>query len=46
MRLYNKILNQKYAFPSAIDPISKNLIKNLLVTDLSKRFGNLKNGNL
>lgn len=44
MKLYNNILNQKYVFPSFIDSVSKNLIKNLLVTDLSKRYGNLKNG--
>lgn len=44
MRLYEKILACKVKFASHFDPYAKDLVKNLLTTDLTKRFGNLKNG--
>jgi protein kinase A len=34
----------KVKYPSYFDPWAKDLVKNLLVSDLTKRFGNLKNG--
>jgi serine/threonine protein kinase len=44
MSTYQKILAGKVAFPKDVDPRGKSLIKNLLQADLTKRFGNLKNG--
>ena len=44
VRLYEKILTGKVRYPPHFDPNAKDLIKRLLVADLSKRFGNLKNG--
>ena len=44
VRLYEKILAGKVRYPPNFDPNAKDLIKRLLVADLSKRFGNLKNG--
>lgn len=44
VKLYEKILSGKVKFPSHFDPNAKDLIKNLLATDLSQRYGNLKNG--
>ena len=44
MSTYQKILAGKVAFPKLVDPRGKSLIKNLLQADLTKRFGNLKNG--
>ncbi|KAJ3227679.1 hypothetical protein HK099_000784 [Clydaea vesicula] len=43
-KLYEKIVSCKLQFPSFFDPIAKDLVKKLLTPDLSKRFGNLKNG--
>ena len=43
-KLYEKILNCKLRFPSHFDPLAKDLVKRLLSPDLSKRFGNLKDG--
>ena len=43
-KLYEKILNCKLKFPSHFDPVAKDLVKRLLSPDLSKRYGNLKNG--
>lgn len=40
--IYEKILAGKFAFPANIDPNAKDLIKRLLVTDRTKRLGNLK----
>lgn len=44
VRLYEKILSGKVRYPSHFDPAVKDLVKHLLVSDLSKRYGNLKNG--
>ena len=44
MMLYQNILSLKYKFPPRFDKKAKSLIKHLLCLDLSKRFGNLKNG--
>jgi protein kinase A len=46
MSVYRKILKGKIKFPIVFDHDGKDLIKNLLVGDLSQRYGNLKNGNL
>ncbi len=43
-KLYEKILGCKLRFPSHFDPLAKDLVKRLLSPDLSKRFGNLKDG--
>lgn len=44
MAIYQKILKGKVKFPKNFDKNCKSLVKHLLVADLSKRFGNLKNG--
>ena len=44
MVTYNKILQRQIHFPSYFDPDAKSLVKHLLQIDLTKRFGNLKNG--
>lgn len=44
MGIYKNILRGKIPFPTTIDKEAKSLIKHLLVIDLSKRYGNLKNG--
>lgn len=44
MLVYQKILKGKLKFPSTFDSNAKSLVKHLLVQDLSKRYGNLKNG--
>ncbi|CAG8604652.1 8198_t:CDS:2 [Funneliformis caledonium] len=44
MRLYEKILSGRIKYPSSFDPIAKDLLKRLLTSDLSKRYGNLKAG--
>ncbi|KAJ3359522.1 hypothetical protein HDU91_004900 [Kappamyces sp. JEL0680] len=44
MKLYENILQCKPKFSNAFDPNCKDLVKRLLVLDLSKRFGNLKGG--
>lgn len=44
MKMYQNTLNLKYRFPMRFDKKAKSLIKHILVIDLSKRFGNLKNG--
>nr|KAJ3420464.1 camp-dependent protein kinase catalytic subunit [Polyrhizophydium stewartii] len=43
-KLYEKILQCKLRFPPHFDPNAKDLVKRLLSPDLSKRFGNLKDG--
>jgi len=45
MAIYQKILRGKVRFPRNFDRNAKSLVKHLLVADLSKRYGNLKNGN-
>ena len=42
--IYQKILEGKIKFPWHFDRHSKDLIKKLLTSDLTKRLGNLKNG--
>lgn len=44
MAIYQKILKGKVKFPRNFDNDAKDLVKNLLVSDVTKRFGNLKNG--
>eukprot|EP00913_Durusdinium_trenchii_P028895 g27092.t1 len=44
MGIYQKILAGKVYFPKYFDKNAKSLVKKLLVADLSKRFGNLKDG--
>ena len=44
MKIYENILKGKIEFSSDFDEKSKSLIKHLLEPDLSKRYGNLKNG--
>lgn len=44
MQMMEKICVGKYRSPSHFEKDLKDLIGNLLQTDLSKRFGNLKNG--
>ena len=44
MMVYQKILKGKIKFPSGFDSNAKSLIKHLLDQDLTKRYGNLKNG--
>ena len=41
---YEKILAGKVEWPKFIDTIPKDLIKKLLVTDRTKRLGNMKVG--
>jgi serine/threonine protein kinase len=43
MSIYQKILKGKIKFPRNFDKNGKSLVKHLLVADLTKRFGNLKN---
>jgi hypothetical protein len=44
MGIYQKILAGKVTYPKFMEKNAKSLIKNLLVADLSKRYGNLKAG--
>lgn len=44
MAIYQKILKGKVRFPRNFDRNAKSLVKHLLVADLTKRYGNLKNG--
>jgi len=44
MAIYQKILKGKVKFPKNFDKDAKSIVKHLLVADLSKRYGNLKNG--
>ena len=43
-KLYEKIVLCKLKFPVMFEPLAKDLVKRLLTPDLTKRFGNLKNG--
>ncbi|KAJ1558099.1 camp-dependent protein kinase catalytic subunit, partial [Nowakowskiella sp. JEL0078] len=45
-KLYEKILACKLRFPSQFDPYAKDLVKRLLQPDLTKRYGNLRDGAL
>ena len=42
--IYQNILNCKLKFPKDFDKDAKSLIKHLLVSDLSKRYGNTSKG--
>ncbi|KEI39205.1 uncharacterized protein L969DRAFT_87146 [Mixia osmundae IAM 14324] len=44
MRLYERIIAGKIRYPSHFLPDAKDLLRNLLTSDLTKRFGNLANG--
>ena len=44
MDIYKKIINTKPRYPDKFDSNLKSLTKHLLRRDLSKRYGNLKNG--
>mmetsp|Transcript_11281 Transcript_11281/g.22207 ORF Transcript_11281/g.22207 Transcript_11281/m.22207 type:complete len:318 (-) Transcript_11281:1696-2649(-) len=44
MQIYQKILKGRVRFSRSFDPDAKSLVKHLLVADLSKRYGNLRNG--
>lgn len=44
MAIYQNILKGKLHFPKGFDSNAKSLVRHLLVADLSKRYGNLKNG--
>lgn len=42
--VYHNILKGKLRFPKGFNEDAKSLVRHLLVADLSKRYGNLKNG--
>lgn len=44
VKLYESIVAGKYKFPAHFDSDARDLIKHLLAGDLSKRYGNLRNG--
>jgi len=44
MEIYQKILDNKPKYPARLSEDAKNLIKGLLQTDITKRYGNLKDG--
>lgn len=44
MLIYQKVLKGKIKYPSSFPPNAKSLVKHILTKDLSKRYGNLKNG--
>ncbi|CAI6365258.1 unnamed protein product [Macrosiphum euphorbiae] len=44
IKIYEKIVSGKVRFPSHFGSDLKDLLRNLLQVDLTKRFGNLKNG--
>ncbi|KAK4704175.1 protein kinase A, partial [Phenoliferia sp. Uapishka_3] len=44
MRLYEKIIAGKVRYPAYFAPEAKDLLKSLLTSDITKRFGNLANG--
>lgn len=44
MGIYKNIIRGKVLYPSTFDKDAKSLVKHLLVEDLSKRYGCLKNG--
>lgn len=44
MLIYQKILKGKLKFPQSFNSNAKSLVKHLLESDLSKRYGNLKGG--
>jgi serine/threonine protein kinase len=44
MEIFKKILYHKIRFPHSFDSAAKSIIRHLTDHDLSKRYGNLKNG--
>ncbi|KAL7746399.1 cAMP-dependent protein kinase catalytic subunit [Sorochytrium milnesiophthora] len=44
VKMYEKILQGKIKWPAHFDPAAKDLLKRLLTSDLTKRYGNLKAG--
>lgn len=44
MKIYEKIVAIKYKMPSTFSAELKDLVKNILQVDLTRRYGNLKNG--
>lgn len=44
MQIYQNILSGKIRFSSSFDADAKSLVRHLVEHDLSKRYGNLKNG--
>ncbi|XP_031432109.1 protein kinase, cAMP-dependent, catalytic, alpha, genome duplicate a isoform X1 [Clupea harengus] len=44
IQIYEKIVSGKVRFPSHFSSDLKDMLRNLLQVDLTKRFGNLKNG--
>jgi len=44
MQVYKNILSGEIHFPFNFDSKAKSLIKHILTADLTKRYGNLKNG--
>ncbi|CAF1023271.1 unnamed protein product [Rotaria sp. Silwood1] len=44
IQIYEKIVSGKVRFPSHFSSDLKDILRNLLQVDLTKRFGNLKNG--
>lgn len=44
MRLYEKIIAGKIRYPAYFTIEAKDLLRNLLTSDLTKRYGNLANG--
>ncbi|KAM9061222.1 cAMP-dependent protein kinase catalytic subunit alpha-like [Sarcophilus harrisii] len=44
IKIYEKIIAGKVRFPSHFSPDLKDLLRNLLQVNLTKRYGNLKNG--
>lgn len=45
LTFYQNILKGRLHFPKNFDSDAKSLVKHLLVRDLSKRYGSLKNAN-
>ncbi|OMJ27935.1 cAMP-dependent protein kinase type 3 [Smittium culicis] len=43
-KLYERILSGRVRWPSQFDPIARDLVEKLITSDLSSRYGNLKNG--
>jgi protein kinase A len=42
--IYQNILRGKIHFPKDFDSNAKSLVRHLLASDLTKRYGNFKNG--
>lgn len=44
MKLYEKIIAGKVKYPSYFDTLAHDLLGNLLTSDITKRYGNLRGG--